>query len=251
MGAVQHGVPIELVTALVDACELTVAVETGTFRGDSTAELDGLVGQVWTVEADDQFYSSATHRFRDSPTISVVHGNSETGLTTLLAKVDGPAIFWLDAHALPSNIIHTTVDQEAPCPVEAELIALRGFPHINDSCVLIDDARLFFGPHPAYIHQNWPRFTSLATTLGAMGLTYVTALDDVIIAVPEKMGYVVDSWWLARMQERNGEEFHKFLCKRLREPSTSTAMKLLAQSLLPQHLAEQLRRWRVPQRLVR
>ena len=62
----------------------------------------------------------------------------------------------------------------------------------------------------------WPTFVELVDALGRD--RYVTALDDVVIAVPRDLRPVVDDWWRGKLEARDGQEAHAFLIGRLMDP---------------------------------
>src|SRR6266571_1352865 len=124
MGHVQHGIPLDLARRLIDSRDLTVAVETGTLKGDTAAELAELVPQMWTVEIDGELYESAARRFAGDNRVRVRHGPSPAVLAQIAPEVRGAALFWLDAHSLP----FTDNDAQAYCPPVEEREAIRSFP---------------------------------------------------------------------------------------------------------------------------
>ena len=57
--------------------------------------------------------------------------------------------------------------------------------HAAESVILIDDARLFFAPpDPPHKREQWPTFMDIADQVRQRHQRYVTALEDVIVAVP-------------------------------------------------------------------
>ncbi len=101
MGHVTHGIPLDLATRLVESQQLRAAVETGTFRGDTTLALRALVNEVWTVEADHGTYLEVAPRLVGQPGIHRLEGSSDTVLASIAPELTMPALYWLDAHSLP------------------------------------------------------------------------------------------------------------------------------------------------------
>lgn len=179
---------------------LGVAIETGTYKGDSTQKLADSIGRCVTIESSPPLADAASERFKGDARIEVVKGNSGVVLPLVLSKQDKPALFWLDGHYSGG----VTAGQGAPCPVMAELEALRSFRHIFDSLVLIDDARLFLSSlSPDCASLEYPSFTFLVDKLKSMDLS-VVIVDDVIVGVPVTFESRL-SLWLSRsklMQDR-------------------------------------------------
>lgn len=120
------------------------AVETGTYRGDTTAFLARHFCQTHTIEVVSALADLARERFRRHPAIKVWDGDSSNLLRSLHPLVNGPVLFYLDGH--DSGGI--TGKGHKTCPVREELhIIYELFG--GAVSVVIDDARLF-GTDPEY-----------------------------------------------------------------------------------------------------
>ncbi len=215
MGSVTFSIPLDLATSLIRAEGLRHAVETGTYLGHSAEMLADLVDQVWSVELKPEILAQARERMGDRPNIHLYEGYSPEALPEILKNVDGPALYWLDGHG--GTFGADDVPQDiSECPVLDELAAIAQHPYAERSVILIDDARAFFGP---LLHHRpgWPTFLEVAEALGKD--RYVTALDDVIIAVPRDLRPVVDDWWRGKLTERDGLEAHPYLIAKLMDPA--------------------------------
>jgi len=76
--------------------------------------------------------------------VELIHGDSGKELPKIVARLDAPALFWLDGHYSGGD----TARGDTDTPVNEELRAIfqpGGLQHI----VLIDDARCF-GTQPGY-----------------------------------------------------------------------------------------------------
>lgn len=191
MGNVRFGIPLELARALVDGCGLVCAVETGTFLGGTAEKLSAIVPQVWSAEVDAELYSKAVQRFSNNGRVHIEHGSSPHVLARIAGDVKGPTLFWLDAHHFPA----ADEDPSSYCPAIAEIEQIRSFSDAQDSCILIDDARMFLGPNASYPTAEWPTLIDVIDALRSDIARYVTVLDDVIIAVPRNARSIVDAWW--------------------------------------------------------
>jgi len=105
------------------------AVETGTFRGSTSAFLHEVTGApLHSFEADARRYGFARARLRHLAAVHLHCGDSRAGLERLAAEralPPGPVLFYLDAHGLG--------DMPLACEVE---IAFRHWP---EAVVMIDD----------------------------------------------------------------------------------------------------------------
>jgi hypothetical protein len=245
VGHVQHGIPLELARRLIKGRELEVAVETGTFKGDTARDLAQLVPQVWSIEIDDDHFSEAVETFRLDSRVRVEHGGSPAVLKRIAGQISGPALFWLDAHCLPSS--DPDVSSTAYCPALEEIEAIRSFAGANASCILLDDARLFLGPNAWYPTAKWPTLLEVIDALRVGADRYITVLDDVIIAVPMEARTIVNEWWMALSIERSGSELHRHLLNQALEPSPLVASKRLIRSLMPRSALEAIARHRSSQ----
>ncbi|MEX1007277.1 MAG: hypothetical protein WD271_05470 [Acidimicrobiia bacterium] len=59
--------------------------------------------------------------------------------------------------------------------------------------MLIDDARGFLGPLPQHRAADWPSLVDIVELLRSDDSRYITILDDVILAIPNKLRQVVDT----------------------------------------------------------
>jgi hypothetical protein len=64
--------------------------------------------------------------------LRVVEGDSPGALAALLPRVFEPALFWLDAHLLPS----VGASAEPQCPVLSEIRLIAEWPHVDRSVVM-------------------------------------------------------------------------------------------------------------------
>lgn len=89
-----------LVEALLRAVPFAQVVETGTFRGSSTAFIaQRFAGPVTTVEVVPRFHHYARWRLRDVPSVTLVLDDSVEALRRLgRERPEGPLFAYLDAH---------------------------------------------------------------------------------------------------------------------------------------------------------
>jgi hypothetical protein len=120
---------IEIFEELVDAVSFRAVVETGSYRGTTTAFLRRRTGlPVYTVESQSRFYHYCKRRFRGDPDVHTRLGDSRNFLDELSRDTRLPqshVLFYLDAHWGP----------DLPLAEELCLISRRW----SDSVILIDD----------------------------------------------------------------------------------------------------------------
>lgn len=251
MGSVHPSVPVDLARRLVRAGSLTVAIETGTFHASGTLALHGIVPRVFSVEVSEKLHRRAVKRYGDRAGLTFVLGSSPDVLPALVDPLDGPVLFWLDAHGgmlaggRDAAELYDPPGAEGQCPLIAELEAIREFRWADRSCILIDDARAFMGPLPQHRRADWPPFVKVFDLLRMDGERYVTVLDDVIIAVPPDQRPVVDQWWLELTTSRNNLEAHAYLYDQALNPTPAMAVKRLVKSIVPRRVHDAYYRHRV------
>lgn len=195
MGSTRPGVPLDLAVRLKESLGLLGAVETGTLLGDSAVQLARCFPQVWTIELSPEFHEAAQNRHKNAANVRFLQGSSPAHLKAIAGSTSGPLLYWLDAHWSAGE----TAGEDFECPVIAEIDAIDGSTHAAESAILIDDARLFFGPpDPPHKREQWPTFMDIADHVRQRYARYVTALEDVIIAVPLEAQECVELYWLER-----------------------------------------------------
>jgi SAM-dependent methyltransferase len=180
MGAVYRGIPPGLGEALRRAFTTTTFVETGTYLGDTAAWAAERFERVVTIEAFEPLFRAVAERFASLAHVERHLGDSPKVLKEIVASLDRPALFWLDAHWSGAG----TAGETAECPLLAEIASIDESPHRH--IILIDDARLFMAPPPPpHRVEDWPdlkRVTDALLRLDPDGL--VAIVDDVIVRVP-------------------------------------------------------------------
>jgi len=131
-----------------------VMVETGTFHGDMCHAMRDVFDRIYTIELSDALYEGAVKRFRRVPHIQPMHGDSGQVIAEVLAKIEEPALFWLDGHYSSGN----TAQGELDTPISQELDHILAH-RVRDHVILIDDARCFTG------ENDYPQLESLRAYL--------------------------------------------------------------------------------------
>lgn len=182
MGAVTFSLDEKLLDSLKSELDLALFVETGTFKGDTVAQVHSYFSSVLSIELSDELYQEATRRFKGLAHVRVVHGNSAEKLQELRREYEGKStLFWLDAHWCVAT---GTAGELSQCPLLGELEAIGSLE--ANSVVLIDDARLFMAP-PLSPHEisDWPSFDEIVRKLQAMSDAHeVMVVNDVVAFFP-------------------------------------------------------------------
>jgi hypothetical protein len=152
-------------------------IETGTYLGDTLEFLKDSFYELISIELSDEYYVKAIERFKTSPNIKIVHGDSGERLPEILKTIKEPCIFWLDGHYSSGNTARGEIDT----PIYKEISAILG-SSIKNHTVLIDDARLFFGKNDYPWLPNLKRYIDrLSQNCYHMSIT-----KDIIVLTPKK-----------------------------------------------------------------
>lgn len=185
MGAITFSLDPSLVDALKIELELSILVETGTFKGDTIDLHQSSFDKIFSVELSEALWSDAVKRFQHIEHIQILYGNSQDKLRELVAELKSTGVlYWLDAHWCVAS---DTAGELSQCPLLEELQAIG---RLNaESVVLIDDARLFLAP-PLAPHEisHWPSFHQIVTCLLSISEEHeLMVVNDVIAFFPSKV----------------------------------------------------------------
>lgn len=145
-----------LLAEYLDAWGLRTLVETGLYLGGGSGfgVLDRLERYV-VIDAQMDNCRDASRHLADlgawTPLWGVHCGDSARVLPAQLPLLDGPALFWLDAHAI-------SADEGLPgFPLVRELEAVASWEHGPRSVVLVDDLRMMDGGLDGSPGLDWIR----------------------------------------------------------------------------------------------
>jgi hypothetical protein len=155
-------------------------VETGTFIGDGVAwALSKGFEKIYSVELDAIIHREAKKRFTGNEKVEIVRGNTTDFLANLVTKLEGPTVFYLDAHWSGVHSGRATAS-EWPMPLLAESKILSTYKDITKSLIVIDDERLMvdtYNPPHSWGAALKDQLLSFWTQLGFTN----AYLDDSII----------------------------------------------------------------------
>jgi FkbM family methyltransferase len=153
---------------------LRILVETGTFYGDTLFRLRRDFSQLFSIELDPALHQEAGRKLGHLGHIRLSHGSSASQLAPLVAGLEEPALFWLDAHFSAGP----TARGPKETPIEEEMLILLRRPP-GQNAVLIDDARLFAGT------QDYPSLERLRSLIAEHRPdAQIEVRDDIIRVYP-------------------------------------------------------------------
>lgn len=151
-----------------------VFIETGSYYGDGIQQaLDAGFKRVYSIESSEELYNECIRRFRGIRKVRLMLGESQVVLKELLAKINKPATFWLDAHN----------ETESPLLKELEVIKQH---HIKTHTILIDDLRTWS------IEKNGFDVDVLKSKLLEINSNYIFSFEDGYIPGSDVIGYEKD-----------------------------------------------------------
>lgn len=132
-----------------------IFIETGTYRGETTAWAAGLFRDVHTIEISEELYEGAKARLSVYDNVKLYLGDSVDVLPNILNRLEGcRAFFWLDAHFSGKDSGRGA--QSVPLLQELEIIGAYGKD--KDHIIVIDDYRLFGWKDPTG-REDWSGVT--------------------------------------------------------------------------------------------
>ncbi len=163
----------EIIRGYARVYGLDVLVETGTFYADTVRGLRKDFRQIYSIELDDHLYGMAVARCKRQANAVLLQGDSGKRIADVIARLTGPALFWLDAHYSAGE----TARGDEDTPIRAELTAVLGDgrPHV----VLVDDMREFVNNA-----QDYPTLDAVRQIARDHDYMMSTALD-IIRFVPQ------------------------------------------------------------------
>ncbi|RMH11301.1 MAG: hypothetical protein D6698_16575 [Gammaproteobacteria bacterium] len=133
---------IHNITSIVSSYSLENMVETGCYEGDGIqTALDLGIQRVWSCDISERYVTHCKKRFQGQP-VTILLGLSTDVLPSICSSVEGPTLFWLDAH-LPSYYGITGTDEKHKMPVVQELNIIREYKRgIDKDVIIVDDTRI-------------------------------------------------------------------------------------------------------------
>jgi hypothetical protein len=124
-------------------------VETGTYKGDTTAWLAPRFRHVYSIEPSQQLANKAKQRFQNIANVIIINEKSEIAFPILLPTLSGDISFYLDGHYSAGITFQGPIDT----PILAELQSIElHLARWNRVAILVDDVRCFDPSNPEYSH---------------------------------------------------------------------------------------------------
>jgi hypothetical protein len=151
---VPHEVKIYVVQTLAQKYGADIFVETGTAHGAMTRGVQSLFNEVYTIEMMKSYHDVAKKNLAEFKHVTCLLGDSAKVLAQVVPKLNGPALFFLDAHYSGPGTARGDLDT----PIVRELEIIAEFTDYSP-VVVIDDARLFAGEE--YHSEDFADYPSL------------------------------------------------------------------------------------------
>jgi predicted O-methyltransferase YrrM len=191
----------DTVVQLVKDLKIDCIVETGTFRGTTTAFLSETFPEIdiYTIEVDFKTYLEAGKNLESYKNIKLLSGSSEKVLEALLPQLkDKRILFYLDAH------------WEEYWPLLDEFEAIRKTAKDN-CCIVIDDFKVPFRQFQHDNYKNQPLdIDYIEQKMNEVYTTPFYFFNDRTTRVPRAVGkiYIVPEEWkgqiVVKVTEENG-----------------------------------------------
>ena len=161
-----HAYKVRRVLEIAERLGIRRMLETGYGYGRMARDVVGKFDEFSSIERDDAAYLNATREFKDDARVRLFLGDSSVLLPAIIMELDGPYLFWLDAHGADGS------------PVLSELEAVLSRGRAGDAdVVLVDDVRRM-GNEP-----GWPTLEAVCSAFSGRRPGWVINVErDVITA---------------------------------------------------------------------
>jgi hypothetical protein len=171
-----RGVPKSLVLLLNEKLNYNTFIETGTYQGETTIWASNYFEKVITIEASEEIYAKLN--FSKFANITSLFGNSSELLHHIIEQ---SSIFYLDAHNSGGATFNSY-----PLLKELDLINNSKLNHV----IIVDDARFCMS---LFNDETYGEIIDVCNML-SINNRYVVIYDDMFIAVPREIKYLIDDY---------------------------------------------------------
>ncbi len=192
MGAVTFSLDTKLIETVKAVLPLSIFVETGTFKGDTTIACIDYFEQLYTIELSEELYEASKRRFVNAPSVTLYHGDSAIRLLQLRDILQNKSVlYWLDAHWCAAT---DTAGEKSQCPLLQEINAIAALN--SNSLIIIDDARLFLcAPVAPHEISQWPQLHEIIKALFDISSKHrITIVNDCIIYYPAQIEVQINQY---------------------------------------------------------
>lgn len=149
---------------------LATLVETGTYEGDTVEAQRKRFRKVVSIELSPELYRAALARFANRQNVTLLEGDSADLMESVVARLEEPALFWLDGHYSAGITAHGSLD--TPVQRELEIILASADNHV----ILVDDARCFGS-------GDYPTLDAVQALVGRLRPDWTCVVEDDIIRI--------------------------------------------------------------------
>jgi hypothetical protein len=167
-----HVVKQEAVKDYARRFNVRILIETGTFMGEMIDAVLNTFDEIISIEFDSALALRAQKKFSAHSHVRIIQGDSGKVLPEIVAGINKPCLFWLDAHYSGG----VTAKSDLETPVVRELSVLLEHP-CPDHVIFIDDAREFTG------QNNYPLLDEVRNLIAAKRPELVMQVRDDIIRI--------------------------------------------------------------------
>ncbi len=154
---------------------LSILIETGTYRGEMTEALHDYFNKIYSIELSEKYAKNAQRYFRGSKKVKIIQGDSGDVIGELIKAINNPTLFWLDGHYSADD----TARGLKSTPIMEELnhiLRAKDMHHV----ILIDDARSFGKS------EDYPSMDELKSFITSLRENVKIVTEDDIIRILPK-----------------------------------------------------------------
>lgn len=135
-----HGILRRVCKRFPEYSGIEVLIETGTFKGKTTCQESRYFREVHTVELNGELFHSNADTFARYPNIHAYHGDCVVMLPKILAELDEPCVFFLDAHWSGDQSVEWSSSEWKGYDIETSYRGEKWPPGPEQQCPLVDEA---------------------------------------------------------------------------------------------------------------
>lgn len=127
-------------------------VETGSYKGDGIQKaIDAGFDKIISIEITPKYYKLCKERFQNNSNVQIIEGDSVQLLKSVIAQIDEPITFWIDAHYVDES----TGYGDKLCPILDEIEIIKDHVFKYGDTVLINDLRCWNRANFFYRHYKF------------------------------------------------------------------------------------------------
>jgi hypothetical protein len=167
-----HAVKQNIVKSYAAKFSLRNFIETGTYMGEMIDAVLNTFSKITSIEFGPALTERAKNRFSSYSHVKIIQGDSGQVLPEVMANINEPCLFWLDAHYSGG----VTAKNALETPIVKELSVLLEYS-CPDHVILINDAREFTG------QNNYPLLEEVRNLIAAKHPDWIMQVKDDVIRI--------------------------------------------------------------------